>query len=123
MVYNRKRDFFDYTPINKSDENGLFPQEIHFVFYDKINLWIYELIDNENWILSMLNGQGQVYRTEYDSSFDVNDVCERLSEKYPDAEFIPYHDYEEWIEGYVEGWDAAVETEHEVIHGIEDFEL
>ena len=121
MEYKRENDFIDYMPIRKTDDDGTFPQEVHFVFYDKIDRWIYEVIDNENWILSMINGQGHVYRTEYNSSYDVNDVCERLSEQYPDAEFIPYDSYEEWMESFLSGWEEALKFEREYVEGSGDF--
>ena len=52
MTYDRMNDFIDYAPTIKTDQEGLFPIEIHFAFNDKMNRWIYEFIDNNNWITS-----------------------------------------------------------------------
>jgi len=99
-VYDRQRDIFPYTCIDKSAYFDVAPYFI-FVVYDYIdNRWIYELFDQNDWDLLAFYDKGRVHGTSLSGDYSPEEVMDFIAERYPEAdiEYIP--SFDRWLVEY-----------------------
>ena len=99
-MYDRSEDFAVEPPQPKAFFS-LPSQEVYFFFSGRFNAWCYEIIDNTQMDLKVLNqGCGYLLKIDNSSNKPEGMIHKFLEWKYPNAYIAKYSSEENWLLDY-----------------------
>lgn len=112
-MYDRSRDFFDYTPTVKrpllsKDEKWMETEfkdvkqapNIQIYLFPYKDFWYAEITDYNDWDLNEFNGKPNVKKTPYKTHYDAKFVKNQIEDSNPGAIVDYFSTFEEWLEEF-----------------------
>ena len=115
-MYDRSRDFFDYTPTQKKPLTGageewmeeafkgVTPaQNTQWYLFPYKDFWHAEVLDYNDWDLNEFNGKPNIKKTQYPAYMPAEEVIAELKVDNPNVHFDYFDSFAAWQKEFLDG--------------------